>query len=64
MGDLIPLTDASRWPVRMPLATALIIRVNVLVFLLALSASRRLRHGLVSHRKRAGMKLFQKSLSK
>ncbi len=32
MGGLIPLTDASRRPVRVPFITALIILVNVLVF--------------------------------
>src|SRR5579864_4832609 len=37
MGGLIPLSDASRRPVRMPVATALIILVNVLVFLLELA---------------------------
>ena len=37
MGGLIPLSDASRRPVRMPLVTAIIIAVNVLVFLLELS---------------------------
>ena len=36
MGGLIPLTDASRRPVRTPLCTALIILVNVIVFLLEL----------------------------
>jgi membrane associated rhomboid family serine protease len=34
LGGLIPLTDASRRPVRMPVVTPLIIVVNVLVFLL------------------------------
>ena len=32
MGGLIPLTDATRRPVRMPVVTALIIVVNVIVF--------------------------------
>jgi membrane associated rhomboid family serine protease len=32
MGGLVPLTDASRRPVRVPLITALIIVVNVIVF--------------------------------
>src|SRR5215831_9034246 len=32
MGGLIPLTDASRRPVRVPFITALIILVNVFVF--------------------------------
>ncbi|HVN46438.1 MAG TPA: rhomboid family intramembrane serine protease [Steroidobacteraceae bacterium] len=35
---LIPLTDASRRPTRIPVATAAIIAVNVLVFLLELGA--------------------------
>ena len=34
MGGLIPLSDASRRPVRLPVVTAFIIVVNVLVFLL------------------------------
>src|ERR1700751_5051197 len=37
MGGLIPLSDASRRPVRMPVVTPLIILVNVLVFLLELT---------------------------
>ena len=37
MGGLIPLSDASRRPVRMPVVTASIILVNVLVFLLELT---------------------------
>src|SRR5215472_9813868 len=37
MGGLIPLTDASRRPVRTPLCTAFIILVNLLVFLLELA---------------------------
>lgn len=37
MGGLIPLSDVSRRPVRMPVCTALIIVVNVLVFLLELT---------------------------
>jgi len=37
MGGLIPLSDASRRPVRTPLCTAAIILVNVLVFLLELT---------------------------
>jgi len=37
VGGLIPLSDASRRPVRVPLCTALIIVVNSLVFLLELS---------------------------
>jgi membrane associated rhomboid family serine protease len=36
MGGLIPLSDASRRPVRTPVVTAIIIVVNVLVFLLEL----------------------------
>ena len=36
MGGLIPLSDASRRPTRVPVVTALIILVNVLVFLLEL----------------------------
>ena len=37
MGGLIPLTDASRRPVRTPVCTALIIVVNTIVFLLELT---------------------------
>ena len=37
MGGLIPLSDASRRPVRAPLCTALIIAVNVIVFVLELA---------------------------
>ncbi len=37
MGGLIPLTDASRRPVRTPVCTAFIILVNCLVFLLELA---------------------------
>ena len=37
MGGLIPLGDASRRPTRVPLVTALIIVVNVLVFILELA---------------------------
>ena len=37
MGGLIPLKDASRRPVRTPICTALIIVVNVVVFLLELT---------------------------
>ena len=37
MGGLIPLTDASRRPVRMPVVTALIIVVNVIVFVMELA---------------------------
>jgi membrane associated rhomboid family serine protease len=37
MGGLIPLSDASRRPLRTPLCTALIIVVNSIVFLLELS---------------------------
>jgi len=37
VGGLIPLTDASRRPVRTPLCTALIIIVNAIVFLLELT---------------------------
>jgi membrane associated rhomboid family serine protease len=37
MGGLIPLSDASRRPVRVPVCTALIIIVNSLVFLLELA---------------------------
>jgi len=36
LGGLIPLSDASRRPVRLPVVTACIIVVNVLVFLLEL----------------------------
>jgi len=36
LGGLIPLSDASRRPVRLPVVTAFIIVVNVLVFLLEL----------------------------
>ena len=36
MGGLIPLSDASRRPLNMPLVTPLIIVVNVIVFLLEL----------------------------
>lgn len=36
MGGLIPLSDASRRPVRLPVVTAFIIVVNVLVFMLEL----------------------------
>ena len=36
MGGLIPLSDASRRPVSIPVATALIILVNIFVFLLEL----------------------------
>ncbi len=36
MGGLIPLSDASRRPVRLPVITAIIIVVNVFVFLLEL----------------------------
>ena len=36
MGGLIPLSDASRRPVRLPVVTAFIIAVNVFVFLLEL----------------------------
>ena len=36
MGGLIPLGDASRRPTRVPIVTALIIVVNVLVFMLEL----------------------------
>jgi membrane associated rhomboid family serine protease len=36
MGGLIPLSDASRRPVRIPAVTAFIVLVNVLVFLLEL----------------------------
>jgi membrane associated rhomboid family serine protease len=37
LGGLIPLGDASRRPVRIPLVTAVIIGVNVIVFLLELT---------------------------
>jgi membrane associated rhomboid family serine protease len=37
MGGLIPLSDASRRPVRMPVVTVCIIAVNVAVFLLELT---------------------------
>jgi membrane associated rhomboid family serine protease len=36
LGGLIPLSDASRRPVRLPVVTAIIIVVNVFVFLLEL----------------------------
>jgi len=36
MGGMIPLGDASRRPARVPIVTALIIIVNVLVFVLEL----------------------------
>jgi membrane associated rhomboid family serine protease len=36
LGGLIPLSDASRRPVRLPVVTAFIIAVNVFVFLLEL----------------------------
>ena len=37
MGGLIPLSDASRRPVRMPVVTPLLILVNVVVFLMELT---------------------------
>ena len=37
MGGLIPLSDASRRPMRMPVVTPLIVLVNALVFLLELT---------------------------
>ena len=37
MGGLIPLTDASRRPIRFPLVTAVIIFVNVIVFVMELT---------------------------
>ena len=37
MGGLIPLSDASRRPVRMPVCTALIIVLNIIVFLFELT---------------------------
>jgi membrane associated rhomboid family serine protease len=37
MGGLIPLSDATRRPVRMPVVTGFIIAVNVAVFLMELS---------------------------
>jgi DoxX-like family len=37
LGGLIPLSDASRRPVRLPVVTAFIIVVNVFVFLLELT---------------------------
>ncbi|HXX29060.1 MAG TPA: rhomboid family intramembrane serine protease [Terriglobales bacterium] len=37
MGGLIPLGDASRRPARVPVVTALIILINVLVFLMELT---------------------------
>jgi membrane associated rhomboid family serine protease len=37
MGGLIPLSDATRRPVRMPVVTGVIIAVNVAVFLLELT---------------------------
>ena len=36
MGGMVPLGDASRRPARVPLVTALIILVNVFVFVLEL----------------------------
>jgi membrane associated rhomboid family serine protease len=36
MGGLIPLSDASRRPVRVPVVTVFIILVNALVFILEL----------------------------
>src|ERR1700685_4309609 len=36
MGGLVPLSDASRRPLRMPIATGLIILVNCFVFFLEL----------------------------
>jgi membrane associated rhomboid family serine protease len=36
LGGLIPLSDASRRPARLPVVTAFIIVVNVFVFLLEL----------------------------
>ena len=38
MGGLIPLTDASRRPIRFPLVTAVIIFVNVIVFVMELTS--------------------------
>ena len=37
MGGLIPLSDASRRPVRMPIVTGAIVLVNVIVFILELT---------------------------
>src|SRR5450432_4437560 len=37
MGGLIPLRDASRRPLRMPIITGFIISVNVIVFLMELT---------------------------
>jgi membrane associated rhomboid family serine protease len=37
MGGLVPLTDASRRPLRFPVVTSLIIVINVVVFILELS---------------------------
>ena len=37
MGGLVPLSDASRRPVRMPVVTGFIIAVNVVVFLMELT---------------------------
>src|SRR5215813_11720488 len=37
MGGLVPLSDASRRPVRIPLVTAFIIVINIFVFVLELS---------------------------
>src|SRR5215470_12125137 len=37
MGGLVPLTDASRRPVRIPLVTAFLIVINIFVFVLELS---------------------------
>ena len=47
MGGLIPLSDASRRPVRVPLVTPLLILVNVVVFLLELTRGDSC-HGVVS----------------
>jgi len=37
VGGLIPLSDASRRPVRMPIVTGAIVLVNVIVFILELT---------------------------
>ena len=44
MGGLIPLSDASRRPVRMPVVTPILIVVNVFVFLLGSGVVYRSQH--------------------
>jgi hypothetical protein len=48
MGGAVPLGDASRRPARVPLVTALIIIVNVLVFVLELMRGESFRDAVVS----------------